>query len=250
MADANQLRKHITTLYALFGLLVVAFVILAVSVWRRSPEAILQEQLRAIHREASKAPPFGAPQYAAIMRLSEQTIADRIAEAKAILLCRHTVGSGHVRCEFVEVLKQEDDFTIPYQVGEPIPNHEVDLEESGQSEEGCITFLTGSSFNPYSTLMIHDGCVSGSRVDPSLPASAPFAHEDFTVEQVRELIQSPGSSVSGRVSESPEEGEWETTLVWSDEIGTGGAESTGTTRSTQWFPIDLPPTTASASHGW
>lgn len=191
MNETDMIRKHIRILYGLFGVLTVAFLILAVAVWSRSPEAMLKNELRDISFQMSRFP-LPAHEYAALQRLGEQSLEERIAEAKAIVVCKHTSHWGRIKCEVTEILKCDDDFNLPYQVGHPISSHErkIEKEDRATPSEGMISFLTGSIFSPSSALVIHDGKVTDVHADSSRPASDPYVIREFTVEQVKEMIES------------------------------------------------------------
>ena len=88
MNETDMIRKHIRIQYGLFGVLTVAFLILAVAGWSRSPEAMLKNELRDISFQMSRFP-VPAHEYAALQRLGEQSLEERIAEAKAIVVCKH-----------------------------------------------------------------------------------------------------------------------------------------------------------------
>lgn len=205
MNEADTIRKHIKTLYALFGVLVVAFLILAVAVWYRSPEAMLKDELRDLSFQMSQNP-LPAHEYAALQRLGQQSLEDRIAEAKAIVVCKHTTHWGRIKCEVTDILKHDEDFNLPYQVGSPISSHErkIEKEDRAAPGEGMITFLTGSAFSPSSALVIHDGKVTDAHADPSRPASDPYVTREFTVEQIKEMIEAANKRLESYFRLAPE----------------------------------------------
>lgn len=183
-----RLMRHIKRLYLFIALLASAFLILAALVWWRSPHEILLKELRDLSFQMAQQP-IPPEQEAEIKHDREQSLEDRIAEAKAIVLCQHTISWGKVKCKVVRILKHEPGFKLPYDVGKPISDHERKVERDALPGEGQITFLTGSSFSPWSSLVINNGHVTDSYVDPSRPSNDSDVWRDFTVEQVIQMIE-------------------------------------------------------------
>lgn len=185
MSDAS---RHIRRLYVFFGVLAVSFVILAFLVWRKSPHEILRQELRDLSFQMAQQPM--SPEWETeAMRIREQSIEDRIMEAKAIVLCKHSTSWGNTRCEVTRILKQVPGFELPCSVGNPIKGHERKVDRDVSPGEGTITFFTRSSPSPSSSLIINDGCVTDAHVDPSRPAHDPYVLREFTVEQVVKMIE-------------------------------------------------------------
>lgn len=127
-------------------------------------------------------------------RIREQTLENRIVEAKAILLCEHTINRGKTKCKVTRILKHEAGFNLPYSVGNPISDHERKVERDVPPEEGLITFLTESGAYPSSALAINHGLVVDAHVDPSRPTYDPYVSREFTVDQAVKMIETANQS--------------------------------------------------------
>jgi hypothetical protein len=180
--------RHIKRLYILTGCLVVAFVVLALLVWRKSPHEILRQELRDLSFQMAQQPvPIHEQEES--RRIREQTLESRMKEAHTILLCKHDVKWGKVRCQMTEVWKHDGSHTLPVSIGEPLAHHERKLERDVTPGQGMITFLNPSMSHPSSGLMIHNGKVVDAHVDPSRPPQDPYVRREFTVEEVKQMIE-------------------------------------------------------------
>ena len=184
----SKLSRHIKRLYVFFGLLALAFVVLTTLVWWRSPHEILQDEIRKISLEMANRP-LSPEEKVEHKRIREQTLENRIVEAKAILLCEHTINMGKTKCKVTRILKHEAGFNLPYSVGNPISEHERKKERDTPPEEGMITFLTDSFAYPSSALAINHGLVTDAHVDPSRPTYDPYVRREFNVDQVVKMIE-------------------------------------------------------------
>lgn len=183
----SGVMRHIRRLYVFLALLASAFVVLAALVWWRSPHEILLAELRKVSLDMAQRP-IPVDEQAELKREREQKLEDRIADAKAIVLCEDTRSWGRPMCKVTRILKQEPGFHLPYSVGNPIPDHVQRESRDMPPHDGMITFLTGSSFFPSSSLVINNGRVTDAYVDPSRPSYDPYVTREFTVEQVIEMI--------------------------------------------------------------
>lgn len=184
----SKLSRHIKRLYVLFGLLTLAFVVLTVFVWWRSPWEILHKELRNISHEMANRP-LSPEEKLENKRIRVQTLENRIVEAKAILLCEHTIKRGKTNCKVTRILKHEAGFNLPYSVGNPISEHERKVERDVSPDEGMISFLTDSFAYPSYAIVINHGIVDDGHVDPSRPTSDPYVRREFTVDQVVKMIE-------------------------------------------------------------
>ena len=199
----SKLKRHVWRLYVLFGVLAVTFVLLAALVWWRSPHEILRNEIRNISLEMAQRP-LSPEEAAEAKRIREQTLEDRIAGAKAIVLCEHTINRGKTKCKVTRILKHETGFNLPYSVGNPILEHERKIERNVSRGEGMITFLTDSFAYPSSALAIHHGLVTDSHVDPSRPPHDPYVRREFTVDQVVKMIETVNQASEANGTNAPQ----------------------------------------------
>ncbi len=187
--NETDVPRHVKRLYILVGCLAVAFMVLALLVWRKSPREILRQELRDLSFQMAQQPvPIHEQEEAT--RIREQTLESRIQEAHTILLCRHDVKWGKIRCEMTEVLKHDERYTLPVPIGDPFAHHERKLGRDETPGEGMITFLNPSTKYLSSGLVIHNGRVVDAHVDPSRPPHDPYVSREFTVEEVKQMIES------------------------------------------------------------
>lgn len=129
--------------------------------------------------------------------IREQTLENRIAEAKAILLCKHTRSWGKTKCVITRILKHAPDFNLSYSVGHPIPDHEGKYDQSVEAEDGEITFLTGSSSMPSTSLVVNKGILVANCVDFSRLPNDVRVEKNLTVEKVNQMIETAAKASEG-----------------------------------------------------
>ena len=188
--NEKDISRHIKRLYILVGCLIVAFVVLAFLVWRKSPHEILRQELHDLSFQMAQQP-IPIHEQEETKRIREETLESRIKEANTIILCKHDVQWGKVCCRVTEVLKHRGSQTIPASIGEPLARHERRIERDETSGEGMITFFNPSFSHPSSGLVIHDGKVTDSRGYPDRPV------RKFTVKEVVQMIESANHTSEG-----------------------------------------------------